>query len=130
VAGRAGDVRLSGAASAAPACLDLLAAIDPAPTPWPRALAASGAPLAAPAPLCITAPADGCEVLGSPDGAPARLRLSCSGQRGAVWWFNGPECLGQGDADGGLWWTPGPGHHHLRAVDRAGRSAGTTLAVR
>jgi len=125
-----GDVRLTGSTAAAPACLDLLAAIDPAPTAWPRPLVAGGAPIAAPAPLCITAPADGSEVLGSPDGAPARLRLICTGQQGAVWWFNGPVCLGQAEADGGLWWTPPPGLHRLRAVDGSGRSAGAALAVR
>lgn len=125
-----GDASLSGAAAAAPACLDLLAAIDPLPSAWSRATPPGGAPIAAPMPLCITAPADGLEVLGAPDGGPARLRLSCSGQRGSVWWFDGSECLGRSDGDGGLWWTPAPGRHQLRVVDAAGRSAGAALAVR
>ncbi len=126
----AGDARLTGATAAAPACLDLLAAIDPLPSAWTRPVPNGGPPIAAPAPLCITAPSDGVEVLGSPDGSPARLRLECSGQRGAVWWFSGTECIGQADSDGGLWWAPPPGRHRLRAVDSAGRSAGASLAVR
>lgn len=126
----AGDLRLTGAGAAAPACLDLLAALDSQPASWPRTLVAGGAPIHAPAPLCITAPIDGSEVLGAPDGLPARLRLACSGFRGAVWWFAGEVCLGRAEADGGLWWVPPSGRHRLRAVDGEGRSAGVVLAVR
>lgn len=125
-----GDVRLTGSGAAAPACLDLLAALDPHPTAWPRPSGPPGAPVSAPTVLRIVSPADGTEVLGSPDGARVRLRLLCAGQRGGIWWFSGSECLGQADADGGFWWTPPPGRHHLRAVDGAGRSAGAMVAVR
>ncbi len=124
-----GDRQLIGVEAAAPACLDLLAAIDPQPTRWPHALAVGGAPVVAPAPLVITSPVEGSEFVGTPEGGSTRIHLTCGGQRGAVWWFDGELCLGRAEADGSLWWIPAPGSHHVRAVDQQGRSAGVAFRV-
>jgi penicillin-binding protein 1C len=125
----AGPPGMLGAEVAAPACLDLLAGIDPAPTDWSRPPVAGHDPLrAAPPRLVITSPGDGAEIIA--DGGPPRVRLACAGGQGEVWWFNGATCLGRSGPDGGLWWTPPTGRHTLRAVDDGGGSTGIAIVVR
>ena len=122
-----GAPTLSGLDAAAPECLALLAGLDPGPAFWPQAILVADPLPAAPIRLAITSPAAGAEILGGAEGGPARIRLTCTGAQGRVWWFAGEQCLGPGDDAGCRWWQPAPGRHQVRAVDAGGRSAAVVI---
>ncbi len=122
-----GAPTLSGLDATAPECLALLAGLDPGPAIWQQEIRVADPLPPAPVRLAITSPAAGAEILGEVEGGPARIRLTCTGAQGRVWWFAGEQCLGPGDDTGSRWWQPAPGRHQVRAVDAGGRSAAVVI---
>jgi penicillin-binding protein 1C len=132
----AGVPALIGGEAAAPIALGVLAAIDPGGASWPVVDMGTATPLIAhllAAPLVITHPPTGSEVLSDPDAPAAsrRLSLECrGGAAGQRWWFVDGTPIGAVAAGETAWWVPTVGAHEVRVVDRSGQAAVTELVVR
>jgi penicillin-binding protein 1C len=125
---------LVGRDAAAPLALELIAALDPDPAPWP-AESVADATLAAYRParqrLTIISPAPAREIVLSDDIPPERQRVALQATGGGdVYWFVDGDHLGKIPEGSPLWWTPTPGRHEFRAVDAFGKSSVVSLTVR
>ena len=127
---------LIGGEAAAPIALGVLAAIDPGGASWPVVDMGTPTPLVTQlltAPLVITHPPTGSEVLSDPDAPAAsrRLSLECrGGAAGQRWWFVDGAPIGAVAAGETAWWVPTIGAHEVRVVDHSGQAAVTELVVR
>lgn len=131
-----GSPALVGADLAAPLALSLLAICDPGGDGWPLVDMGTATPVRTAllaAPLVITHPQTGIELLRDPDAGTAarRLSLECrGGSSGPRWWFVDGNPLGAASVDGTAWWTPTPGAHDLRVVDSQGHAGVAMVVVR
>ena len=129
-----GSPALVGAELAAPVALAVLAACDPGGATWPPVDMGSATAVATnvvSAPLVITSPTAGSEILRIDGSTKQRLALTCGGGgSGQRWWFidGAPlACVAAGEP---AWWTPTAGRHALRVVDQQGQAAHVEVLVR
>lgn len=129
-----GSPALVGAELAAPVALAVLAACDPGGATWPPVDMGSATAVATSvmsAPLVITSPMAGSELLRLDGSTKQRLALTCGGGGGAYrWWFVDGAPLVRVTAGEPAWWTPTAGRHALRVVDQQGQAAQVEVIVR
>ncbi len=131
-----GTPALVGGEAAAPLALALLAATDGGGPSWPvvdMGAAAGPPPSVVEAPLVITNPPSGVEVITDPDALAGRGRLALAchgGGEGMRWWFVDGAPLAAVAAGQPVWWTAHAGRHQLRVVDQGGQAAVAVVVVR
>lgn len=135
-AGR-GTKTLTGLDAAAPLALQIVAGLGRGDNPWPIRTVAAISPPPPRAPssqqLVLISPADGTEFIIDPDAPRDRQRILLRAAAGSnddeLWWLIDGRRHAVTTGPHELWWSPAPGRHDVRVIDRRGRTASATLRV-